>query len=46
MQTRKISSKGGREWRSQEKMINGGGGAGTEHDEKEEWERAGGKGHG
>lgn len=33
-----------------EKMINGGGGGGggvgTKHDEKEEWELAGGKGHG
>lgn len=29
-----------------EKMTNGGGGAGTKHDEKEDWELAGGKGHG
>lgn len=28
-----------------EKIINGGG-AGTKHDEKEDWELAGGKGHG
>lgn len=41
MQTKKISSKGGREWRSQEKMTNRGGRAGTKHDEKEEWELAG-----